>query len=156
MTVAEALDRPYARLERQLLDLADAMPQEKYSYKPTPEVRTFGEQLRHIAAVQWFVAASLLKESPPVDVGDGDSGPPSVTSKLEILEYVRDSFVYVRRAVSSLTNKDVSQIVPHPYDHNTKIPRLGVIAGYLGHGWEHYGQLVIYQRLSGIVPPASR
>ena len=91
-----------------------------------------------------------------MDVGDGDSGPPSLTSKPEILKYVRDSFANLRRAVSSLTDNDALQILPHPYDHNAKIPRLGLIAGYASHGWEHYGQLVIYQRLNGIVPPASR
>jgi uncharacterized damage-inducible protein DinB len=156
MTLAEALDRPYARLERQLLDLAEAMPEERYSYRPTPEVRTFGEQLRHIAAVQWFVAANLLKESPPVDVGDGDNGPVSLASKPDLLKYAKDSFAYIRRAVASLSEDGALDLIPHPYDHKTRIPKLGLMAGYASHSWEHYGQMVIYQRLNGIVPPVSR
>jgi uncharacterized damage-inducible protein DinB len=156
MTLGEALDRPYARLERQLLEVAEAMPEERYSYRPTPEVRTFGEQLRHVAAVQWFVAANLLKEPPPVDVGDGDSGPPSLASKPDLLKYTKDSFAYIRRAVSSLHDDGALEMIPHPYDGETRIPKLSLITGYASHRWEHYGQMVVYQRLSGIVPPCSR
>jgi hypothetical protein len=58
LTIAESLDRSFERLERQLLQIAEAMPEDKYSFKPTPDPRTFGEQLRHIAAVQWVVGVS--------------------------------------------------------------------------------------------------
>ena len=133
MTLAEALDRPYARLERQLLDLAEAMPEERYSYRPTPEVGTFGGQLRHIAAVRWFVAANLLKESPAVDVGDGDNSPVSLASKPDLLKYAKDSFAYIRRAVASLSDDGALDLIPHPYDHKTRIPKLGLMAGYARH-----------------------
>ena len=71
MTIADALDKNYARLERQLIQVAEDMPADKYSFRPTPQVRNFGEQLRHIGAVQWVVGAGLLDENPPVDVGEG-------------------------------------------------------------------------------------
>src|SRR6516225_6987382 len=100
MTIADALDKNYARLERQLLQVAEAMPAGKYSFRPTPHGRTFGEQLRHIGAVQWVVGAGLLNEGhPPVDVGDGDTGPLSLTAKSEIVKYVLDSFAYLRHAI---------------------------------------------------------
>jgi hypothetical protein len=157
MTIASALDKDYARLERQLLQVAEEMPADKYSFKPSPDVRTFGEQLRHIGAVHWVVGAGLLQEKPPVDVGDGDSGPASMTAKVEILKYVINSFAYIRRAIGTINNDNALELIPHPYDpQSTKIERLLLIVGYATHGWEHYGQMVVYERMNGIVPPPSR
>lgn len=157
MTIADAVDKNYARLERQLLQVAEAMPAESYSFRPTPLVRRFGEQVRHIGAVQWVVAAGLLNQDPPVDVGDGDSGPLSMTAKLEVMKYTLDSFAYLRRAIQLIDHNNALQTIPHPFDReHTKIERLTLILGYASHGWEHYGQLVVYQRMNGIVPPPSR
>jgi len=155
--IAQALDEIYARLERQLLQVAEAMPAEEFSFRPSPDVRTFGEQLRHIGAVQWVVGAGLLGEAAPVDVGDGDSGPPTMIGKPEILKYVSDSFTYLRRALAATDDSNALEMIPHPYDpRNTQVERLALIAGYAAHGWEHYGQVVVYERLKGIVPPPSR
>jgi uncharacterized damage-inducible protein DinB len=157
VTIAESLKRNYARLERQLIQVAEEMPEEKYSFRPSPDVRTFGEQLRHIAAVQWVVAAGILGEETPVDVGDGDSGPTLMTAKAEILRYARDSFDYFRRAIKIINDRNALETIPHPYDpENTKMERLALVAGYAAHGWNHYGQMVVYQRMIGIVPPPSR
>lgn len=156
MTIADALDENYARLERQLLQVAEAMPTDKYSFKPTLQGRTFGEQLRHIGAVQWVVGAGLLNENPPVDVGDGDTGPLSLTAKSEILKYVLDSFAYLRHAIKSCNGSNALEVIPHPFDpQNTQTERLALIVGYASHGWEHYGQMIVYQRINGIVPPPS-
>jgi hypothetical protein len=157
MTIASALDKNYARLELQLLQVAEEMPADEYSFKPSPDVRTFGEQLRHIGAVHWVVGAGLLQEKPPVDVGDGDSGPVSMTAKAEVLKYVVESFRYIRRAIGTINNDNTLELIPHPYDpQNTKIERLLLIVAYATHGWEHYGQMVVYERMNGIVPPPSR
>ena len=156
-SIAQAIARAYSRLELQVLQVAEEMPADDFSFRPSPDVRTFGEQLRHIAAVQWVVGAALLHEAPPVDVGDGDNGPPSLTGKTEIVRYAKDSFAYFRRATENLDDRNALEILPHPYDpKNTKLARLALIAGYVCHGWEHYGQMVIYERLKGIVPPPSR
>jgi hypothetical protein len=145
MTIAESLDRPFERLERQLLQIAESMPEDEYSFRPTPEVRTFGEQLLHIAAVQWVVGAALLKTTRPVDVGDGDSGPLSMIAKAEILNYVKGSFAYIRQAIRAVSDDTALEAIPHPYDpQNTTVSQLSLIVGYLSHGWEHYGQLVVY------------
>ena len=155
--LAQALDKVYARLERQLIQVAEAMPAEEFCFRPSPDVRTFGEQLRHIGAVQWVVAAGLRGEPTPVDVGDGDSGPLSMMEKPEILKYVTDSFTYFHRALAAMDDSNALEMIPHPYDpKNTKVQRLTLIAGYAAHGWEHYGQVVVYERLKGIVPPPSR
>jgi DinB superfamily len=157
MTIGEAIDKNYARLERRLLQVAEAMPEGRYSFKPTPDIRSFGEQLRHIGAVQWVIGAGLRGENPPVHVGDGDSGPLSMAAKSEILKYTFDSFAYVRTAVRIVDERNALEMIPHPFDpQNTRIERLALIAGYASHGWEHYGQMVVYQRMNGIVPPPSR
>ncbi len=151
MNMAEALGASYTRLQRQLLPLAEAMPENKYAFRPSPDVRTFGEQLRHIAAVQWVVGGGLLQEKPPVDVGDGDSGPLPMTAKVDIIRYTTDSFSYILRGIAATTRENALEMVPHPYDpQNTRVVRLALIAGY---GWEHYGQMVVHLRLNGIAPP---
>jgi hypothetical protein len=157
MSLASAIDKNYAWLERQLLQVAEEMPADKYSFKPSPDVRTFGEQLRHIGAVQWVVGAGLLDEKPTVDVGDGDNGPISMVAKAEILKYVISSFSYIRRAIMTINDSTALEMIPHPYDpENTRIERLVLVQGYASHGWEHYGQMVVYERMNGIVPPPSR
>ena len=155
--IAHALDSIYARLERQLIQVAEEMPSEKFMFRPSPDVRTFGEQLRHIGAVQWVVGAGLLREKPPVDVGDGDSGPLAMTAKVEILKYAIDSFAYIRRAIRNTDDSLALELIPHPYDpENTQVERLALIVGYASHGWEHYGQMTVYERMNGIIPPPSR
>jgi uncharacterized damage-inducible protein DinB len=154
--IANALDRVYARLEHQLMKVAEAMPADKYSFKPSPDVRTFGEQLRHIGAVQWVVGAGLFGKKAPVEVGDGDSGPLSMTTKADILQYARDSFAYIRRAIETVSDENALEMIPHPYDpENSKLERLALVVSYASHGWEHYGQMIVYQRMNGIVPPPS-
>ena len=147
-------DRTYARLERHLLQVAEAVSADQYSFSPTPEVRSFGEQLRHIGAAQFVVGAGLLNEQPPVDVGDGGSGPLLMRSKHEIVRYVADSFSYIRRAIQSMNDSNGLGTIPHPFDsEKSRIERLALIVGYASHGWEHYGQLVVYQQINGTVPP---
>jgi DinB family protein len=159
--IKSALERVFTRLELQLIAVAEEMPDHKYSFRPSTggsgDVRTFGEQMRHVAAVQWVVGAALLGEKSPVDVGNGDDGPMWMTSKADILKYVKESFAYICRAVSSINDDKALEIIPHPYDpERTKLTRLALAAGYACHGWEHYGQMVVYQRMNGIVPPPSR
>lgn len=155
MPTAAALSQSYTRLERQLFQIAEEMPEDKYCFKPFPGVRTFGEQLRHIAAVQWVIAAGILGMKVPVDVGDGDSGPILMTGKQEILKYARDSFTYMLRAILTTDDRNHLELIPHPFDpENRRIERLTLIAAYASHGWNHYGQMVVYARMNGIIPPA--
>ena len=156
MGIAEALEKDYLRLEQQLMGVGDAMPAEHYGFKPTIDVRSFGEQLRHVAAVQWFIGAALMNREPPVDVGDGDSGPTSMTGKAEILAYVAASFAYLREAIRGMSNDDALETIPHPFDSQITMERMTIVGGYASHGWEHYGQMVVYLRLNEVVPPSSR
>lgn len=156
MTFSEALDSIYAALEHDLMQVAEEMPEDKYTFRPSPGVRTFGEQLRHIGAVQWVVGAAMQGVKPPVDVGDGDSGPASMTAKLELLKYVRDSFACIRGAIRTINEHNALELIPRPYNPAKTIERLVLAVAYACHGCDHYGQMVVYERLNGIVPPPSR
>ena len=92
-----------------------------------------------------------------MDVGNRDDGPVGMTSKADILTYVKESLAYICRAVADMDEDNALEIIPHPYDpESTKLTRLALAAGYACHGWEHYWQMVVYQRMNGIVPPPSR
>jgi uncharacterized damage-inducible protein DinB len=144
--------------EKELMSAADAMPADKYSFAPTTGefkgVRTFGDQLRHIAAVNYILGASILGEKPPVDVG-GESGPASIKSKPEILKFAAESFTYLHKAIANISEKNMVEPIKNPFG-DTKTTRLGLAVIASGHIFDHYGQMVVYLRLNGIVPPASR
>ncbi len=147
--------------EKRLIALADAMPAEKYDFAPTAGefkgVRTFGEQLRHIAADNYLLGAGILGEKVPVDVGTGESGSAGVRTKAEIIAYVKASFDYMHRAAATID--DAKSPIPTPGISpwpNGTATRLGVTIEDCLHTWDHYGQLVEYLRMNGIVPPASR
>ncbi len=96
----------------------------------------------------------ILGEKPPVDVND-EKGPDSVKSKAEILKYLKDSFAYAHKAVATITEANVVEPIPS-FDGKSTTTRLSLAMLFSWHGYEHYGQIVEYLRMNGIVPPASR
>ncbi|HWY23136.1 MAG TPA: DinB family protein [Candidatus Acidoferrum sp.] len=157
-TVTHVLDTTVANMEHEFVPAAEAMPEEKFGFAPTggefKGVRTFGQQIKHVAAVNYELGAAILEEKPPVDIGD-ESGPASITTKADILKYLHDSFVYVHRAVQTITDKNMVETVKSPFGEG-KVSRLGLATTVAWHGFDHYGQMVVYLRMNGIVPPASR
>ena len=146
--------------ETRLVAIADAMPQDKYPFSPTSGefkgVRTFAQQLKHTAADNYMLGAAILGEKSPADVGD-ETGPDSLRTKADVIQYVRDSFAYLHRAVATIDDKnmviDSPPISPMPKGTAT---RLGLAVEVLLHAFDHYGQMVEYLRMNGVVPPASR
>jgi hypothetical protein len=157
-TVTQVLDRTVSNLERDFVPAAEAMPEDKYGFAPTngefKGVRNFGQQIKHVAAVNYELGAALLEEKPPVDVGD-EAGPASVVTKADILKYLHDSFVYVHKAVQTVNDKNLVETVKSPFGEGS-VTRLGLATSVCWHGFDHYGQMVEYLRMNGIVPPASR
>lgn len=157
-SVTEVLNSTVKNLEHDLVPAAEAMPEEKYGFAPSNGefrgVRTFGEQIKHIAAVNYELGAAILSEKPPVDIGD-ESGPASVTSRTDILKYLSDSFVYVHKAINTINEKNLTGTVKSPFGEY-KVTRLSLATTVAWHGFDHYGQIVEYLRMNGIVPPASR
>jgi uncharacterized damage-inducible protein DinB len=157
-TVSQIEDHLVSSVEGEFVPAADAMPEDKYSFAPTngefKGVRTFAQQVKHVAAVNYLIAAAILEEKPPVDTG-GESGPDSITSKADIMKFTKDSFAYLHKALSSINEKNETDQIKSPFGPG-KVTRLGIATLVLWHNFDHYGQMVEYLRMNGIIPPASR
>jgi hypothetical protein len=144
-------------VEDDVLSLARAMPAEKYDFAPTQGaftgVRTFGEQIRHLATMIYMTAALVLQEKSPYGPGPNDNGPDSIRSKEEILHYLQSSLAYARQAMTSLTEKNQLDPIQTYFG---PMARTAVAAGIAYHSFNHYGQMVVYARMNGIVPPSSQ
>lgn len=157
-TVTQVLDRTVANMESEFVPAAEAMPEDKFAFAPTngefKGVRNFGDQVKHVAAVNYELGAALLEEKPPVGIGD-ESGPVSIKTKAEILNYLKESFAYAHKAIQTVNEKNLVETVKSPFGEG-KVSRLGLATSVAAHGFDHYGQMVEYLRMNGIVPPASR
>ena len=157
-TVTQVLNQTVSNMEHEFIPAAEAMPEDKFGFAPTngefKGVRTFAQQIKHVAAVNYELGAAILEEKPPADIGD-ESGPASITSKADILKYLNDSFAYVHKALQTVNDKNLVETVKSPFGEG-KVSRLGLATSVAWHGFDHYGQMVEYLRMNGIVPPASR
>jgi len=147
-------------LEKEIISTVDAMPADKFGFAPTDGefkgVRTFGQMVKHFSATNHILAAAALGEEPPADAGD-ELGPESVRTKAEILTYLKGSFVHLDKAVEAIgqTNIPVNASPISPLKRG-EATRLALITETLLHAYDHYGQIVEYLRMNGVVPPASR
>ena len=157
-SVTQILDRVVANTEEEFVPAAEAMPEEKFDFAPTngefKGVRTFAQQIKHVAAVNYEVGGAILEQKPPVDL-NGEAGPASVTSKADIIKFLKDSFAYVHKAVATINETNLTETVRSPFGEG-KVTRLGMATALSWHAYDHYGQMVVYLRMNGIVPPASR
>jgi len=146
-------------IQHQLVTTAEAMPATKYEFTPTEGefkgVRSFARQVRHLSATNHILAAAALGEEASTDIDE--NGPETVRTKEEVLAYLNSSFEHLGKAIDAVGDPNVklkaSPISPLPA---TKTTRLAVIAEALIHAFNHYGQMVEYLRMNGIVPPSSR
>jgi DinB superfamily len=154
----QALDDRLSVIEQQVVPAADAMPEEKFSYAPIggafPGVRTFAEQVKHLAASNWQIGSKILGVEPPAGTHD-EAAPSQVRTKAEIMEYVRGSFAILHRAIATVDDENLMAPVSG-LTGTWERTRLGLIIDSLAHSSDHYGQMVEYLRANGIVPPASR
>ena len=96
----------------------------------------------------------MLGEKPPVDTG-GESGPKSLDGKDAIVKFLKDSFAYAHKAAGSLTAENMMEMVQSPFGTN-KVTRVSMATVPVWHSFDHYGQMAVYARMNGIIPPASR
>jgi hypothetical protein len=157
--VGAGFDRQLKMIESELVPLAEAMPADKYGFAPKQGefkgVRTFGQQVSHIAAVIYLCAASVLGEAVPKEAGDGENGPPTLKTKDDIVKYLKASFVYGHKAMSFVTEKNLLGTIKSPFGEGD-VPRLSMVTAPVWHSFDHYGQMVVYARMNGVIPPASR
>jgi uncharacterized damage-inducible protein DinB len=159
ITVATLYDSQLKIAESEVVSLAEAMPESAYNFAPTQgafeKVRTFGEQIKHIATVNYMAAAAAVKEKPPVDLGSGENGPESVKSKAQIVQYLKDSYAYGHKAMAMLTAENQLDMVPAPFPGMPPMARAGIANLIIWHSFDHYGQMAVYARMNGVIPPAS-
>jgi uncharacterized damage-inducible protein DinB len=155
-----ALQILFKSLQSHVVSAADAMPADKYGFAPTDGefkgVRTFGQQVKHLAATNHILAAAALGEEPPTDAGD-ETGPETVRTKAEILDYLNSSFAHLGKAFDAIGDSSIA-VRPSPISplSATTVTRLSLVVEALVHAFDHYGQMVEYLRMNGVVPPASR
>jgi hypothetical protein len=159
VTIASAVDREISAVERQITDAAEAMPESNFNFSPEmlhiaggnyKGVRTFALQIRHIAASNYAIWSALTGDRFPDDFLGGN-GPGNLTTKAAILKFLQDSFALGHKAAATLTLEDMLQTPEH-----SKSTRLRLAVFGVEHAYDHYGQIVEYLRMNGIVPPASR
>lgn len=153
--LATFFDAELSRAERDVTRLAEAMPADKYNFAPTngtfTGVRTFAAQVKHVATFMYQLAASDLNEKPSVDIGKDDNGPESLQTKEQILAYLKGSFAMAHRSVAKLTPQNQMEPVKSMYGERTR-PRIATMTMYSWHAFDHYGQMVVYARMNGVVP----
>lgn len=156
---SQVIDEWVSLQERQLTAVAEAMPADKYTFAPTggefKGVRTFAQQVKHVAADNYMLGAAILGVDVPAHTGD-ETGPDSLRTKAAVIGYLRGSYAYFHKAVATIDQTNVvdrdSPISPL---HGTAT-RLGLAIETLMHTYDHYGQMVEYLRMNGIIPPGSR
>jgi len=161
-TIASAIDREISIVEKQVVEAAEAMPEDKFDFSPEKlnisgsdykGVRTFGEQLKHIAASNYLIWSPITGEKPPDNVNDG-KGPDNMKSKADIIKYVKDSFGFGHKSVATLNSSNL--VEPITSSSGRQTTRLFLATFAAAHCFDHYGQMIEYLRMNGIVPPASR
>jgi len=159
-SVAKIFDSQLSSLEREVVSLAEAMPADKYSFAPKDgefkSVRTFAQQVTHIASVNFEVSSAILGEANPVEMGADENGAANLKSKDDIVAYLKKSFAYTHRAMRMLTQENLMEPVQNAFSPKNKAPRLSMATVPQWHSFDHYGQMAVYARMCGVVPPASR
>jgi len=126
---------------------AEKMPEADYSFKPTPEVKSFGQILGHIADTQYLFAAPVLGEQAPSKEVEKTK-----TTKADIVQALKDAFAYSDKAYDGLKDAQAGELVKFFGGDRAK---LTLLSFNTAHNNEHYGNLVTYLRIKGIVPPSS-
>jgi uncharacterized damage-inducible protein DinB len=137
---------------RKLIAMAEDFPEDKYEFKPNPSQRSFSEQLLHAAGANYYFTNVAKGEKPPAEENPKRE---LFKSKADIVAYVKKAFADAAAAIEAKGDKGMGDMVTDPYSHDQV--RVGDYAwGFIEHDGEHYGQLVVYYRVAGLVPPESR
>jgi len=154
-SVPDSINLIWKSVAKDFTALATAMPEDKWAFKPTQgafkDARTFAEQVKHVACANEAWAQKIKKQKSPerCDIG----GPNPAKSKAEILAYLRESFVQMDSAIASINTDNMLEQIHSEYWGDD---RLSAITAAVWHISDHYGQLVEYLRMNGLVPPASQ
>jgi hypothetical protein len=156
MSPVQAQEELLNVFEEEFMGVAKAMPADKYSFAPPSSggakfdgVRTFAQEVSHVTLANYFFASKILGEKVPVD-GKAIN---AMTSKDDLLKAAAASFAYAHKAIASITPENAYVAIDGVDGLHTR----SVIASFISaHGYDHYGQMVEYLRMNGIVPPGSK
>jgi uncharacterized damage-inducible protein DinB len=159
MDPAKALDKQLSGVESEFVALAEAMPADKYGFAPSADyfkpgtkteytgVRTFAQQITHVTQANYHYYSQFAAAPPTVDV----KAIGNLTSKDDVVKALKDSFAYGHAAIATITAQNAFQVVNAKSGATPALLAAGVVA----HCFDHYGQMVEYARMNGVVPPAS-
>jgi DinB superfamily len=159
-TITSIVDREISTIEKQIVEAAEAMPEDKFNFSPEglripgadyKGVRTFAVQVKHVATSNYYIWSHITGDKLPDGLGDDGNGPANLKSKAEIIKFLKDSFALGHKAAATFTTQNMLQPA-----ENSKSTRLHLAEFGVAHAYDHYGQMVEYLRMNGIVPPASR
>jgi hypothetical protein len=160
-TFASMVDRQVSAIEKQFVEAAEAMPEDKFNFSPESlniqgsdykGVRTFALEVKHVATANYAFWTGLTGDKMPEGI-KGPNGPEGLKTKAEIVKFLKDSYALGHKAAATLTSDNVLELVPF---RQNKAPRLYLATAPVAHAFDHYGQMVEYLRMNGIIPPASR
>ena len=143
---------PHDVVKGNLIKSAEAVAEADYTFKPTPEVRSFGQLFGHVANANFMICANAAGEKSPA-MSDAEK----LTAKADIQKALADSFAYCDKVWASLAEAGKEKWGSEPVDlFGMKLTRASAMAFNAAHDWEHYGNIVTYMRLKGMVPPSSQ
>ncbi len=137
---------------RKLIAMAEDFPEDKYDFKATPAQRSFREQLLHAAGANYYFINPLIGQKPPAEE---DMKADRFKTKAEVVAFVKKAFADGASALKAKGDKGMTDLVVEPFSHQ-QVRVYDLAYGFIEHTGEHYGQLVVYYRLAGLVPPESR
>jgi uncharacterized damage-inducible protein DinB len=147
-TIHADLLKDWTGMKDQMAKEAAAMPEDKFGFKPTPAQRSFGEHVLHIAQINVMLTQAVggKTAAPPIDM--------KATSKAATIKAMNDSFDYAIAVIKEFDNKTIQDTINAPFMGPST--RARIMFFLLGHTWDTYGQMAVYLRLNGVVPPASQ
>jgi uncharacterized damage-inducible protein DinB len=150
-SMATVVKNMHATIRRNLAEAAESMPAGEYAFKPTPEVRTFGEVIAHVAFGNFLFCAQAKGEQPP-----SRESYAKATEKAVLAKALRDSLDYCDAVYAATTDANFNQLVKIPGPGGAREAGRGAVLVFnTTHNNEHYGNIVVYMRLKGQVPPST-
>jgi uncharacterized damage-inducible protein DinB len=149
---SQAVLETWNDIGRKLTAMAEDFPEDNYEFKPKPEQRSFREQLLHAADTNYFFTNLVMGQKPPAQE---DFSKDKLKTKAEVAAYVKKSFADGAAAIKAKGDAGMNSLIVDPFE-NHQVRVIDTAYGFAEHSGEHYGQLVVYYRLAGLVPPESR
>lgn len=145
--ISASQNKMYTMLSSVVISAAEKMPEENYGFKPTTDVRSFGQLVGHLADSQHYFCSSVEGQIKP-----GGGAEKNKTSKAELVAALKEAVGYCSKIYASMTDAKGSEMMKFM---NQDFAKLTVLSANTAHDYEHYGNMVTYMRIKGVVPPTS-